>query len=67
MDRSRKPNKKQGGARRLHRASLTDTSAGEDTKKNEVMERVRKSGRYTSQVVFYIYICIYIYASDVFV
>lgn len=60
VDRSRKPNKKQGGACRLHRASVSETSAGEDTKKNEVMERVRKSGRYTSHVMLYTYV----YASD---
>jgi hypothetical protein len=57
VDRSRKPNKKQGAARRLHRVSISDTSAGEDTKKNEVMERIRESGRYTSQVVL-CYVCI---------
>jgi hypothetical protein len=61
VDRSRKTHKKQAGAHRLCRASVSDTSAGEDIKKNEVVGRVRRSDRYTSQVMLrYV-----IYASDV--
>jgi hypothetical protein len=48
--RSRKPNKKEGADCRHRAASVSDTSAGEESRKNENMEKIRKSSRYVVQV-----------------
>jgi hypothetical protein len=50
VDGGRKPNKKPGAAHKPCRAPVSDTLAGEETKKNEVMERFMKSSRYAVQV-----------------
>ncbi|XP_021913025.1 cytosolic carboxypeptidase 2-like isoform X3 [Zootermopsis nevadensis] len=45
VERSRKPNKKQGEDCRLLRASVSDISAGEETKRNAIMKEIRTSSR----------------------
>jgi hypothetical protein len=40
---------KEGADCRPHRASVSDTSAGEEIKKNEVVEKIRTSSRYGVQ------------------